>query len=126
MPGWKRSDPTVAERFDKALPDDPLVERKQMFGYPACFVNGNYFAGLHEDNVVLRLPGIKDRVSALSAAAVFDPLRTGKGMKDWWVVPADVAADPARLASLLRETLAGVAGLPPKVKKARKKKAAAG
>ena len=40
--------PTAAdiERFRSAVPDDPRVEVKPMFGNLGAFVNGNMFMGL--------------------------------------------------------------------------------
>src|SRR5262249_58582477 len=52
---WKKSPPELVELFDRVRPEDPRAERRQMFGYPACFVNGNLFASLFEDHVILRL-----------------------------------------------------------------------
>lgn len=54
---WKKSDARLIERFDRALPEHPALVRRKMFGYPAAFVNGNYFTGLHADEVLVRLPG---------------------------------------------------------------------
>lgn len=113
--GWRKSTPTVVARFDAALPTHPRLERRQMFGYAAAFVNGHYFAGLHEDDVIVRLPGgRRDRLPALAGAAPFDPRGTGRGMRDWWIVPAAVAGDAGRLRQLLAAALAEVVALPPK------------
>ncbi len=114
---WTKPDPALVERFTSALPDDPRVASRKMFGYPACFVRGSYFAGLHGEAFVIRLPGgLKERFPALASAAVFDPMGTGKGMKDWWVIPPRISKDRRRLAALLAETLAEVAKLPAKKK----------
>ncbi len=89
-----------------------------MFGYPACFVNGHYVAGLHEDRFVIRLPGeLLGRFSELADAPPFNPMGTGKGLKDWRQIPPDVAADPDRLAALLAAAIDEVAQLPPKERK---------
>ena len=112
---WTKPDPTLVERFYAALPDHPAAERRKMFGYPACFVNGNYFAGLHEQRVVIKLPGDSCNVAPeLADAPSFDPRGTGRGMKDWYVIPAEIAADDQRLADLLAVTIVEVAKLPPK------------
>lgn len=59
---WTKPDPALVERFTSALPDDPRVASRKMFGYPACFVRGSYFAGLHGEAFVIRLPGsLKER-----------------------------------------------------------------
>ncbi|HEX7195487.1 MAG TPA: TfoX/Sxy family protein [Candidatus Limnocylindria bacterium] len=118
---WSKSDPALVERFYAALPDHPAAERRKMFGYPACFVNGNYFAGLHEQRVVIKLPGDSRKVAPeLADAPSFDPRGTGGGMKDWYVIPAEIAADERRLADLLAVTIVEVAKLPPKQPKPRR------
>jgi len=82
---WAKPDPADVERFYAALPDHPAAERKKMFGYPACFVNGHFFAGLYGKGMVIRLPGgIRDGFSELAGSPTFDPMGTGKGMKDWY------------------------------------------
>jgi TfoX/Sxy family transcriptional regulator of competence genes len=118
---WKKSDPALVDRFHAALPDHPAAERRKMFGYPACFVNGNYFSGLYQDQVVVRLPGgMRDRFTELADAPPFDPMGTGKGMKDWYRVPAEIADDDARLADFLEAAIVEVAELPPKERKKRR------
>jgi hypothetical protein len=52
---WKKSPPELVEVFEAVFPGPPAVAR-QMFGYPTGFVNGNMFMGLHQHNMVLRLP----------------------------------------------------------------------
>ena len=52
---WKKSPPAPVDTFTRVVPADPSIARRQMFGYPAAFVNGNMFAGLHEARFVLRL-----------------------------------------------------------------------
>lgn len=56
----RKSSPALIERFDRSLPRDDAVQRRRMFGYPAGFVNGNMFAGLFEESVVVRVPGGTD------------------------------------------------------------------
>jgi hypothetical protein len=119
---FKKSSPEIVARFADALPGSALIEKRKMFGYPSAFVRGNYFAGLFEENVVLRLPEpLRGKLPELANAAVFDPMRTGSGMKGWLVVPAKVASKPHALAALLEAALPLVATLPPKAKKPRKR-----
>lgn len=99
---WKKSNPEVVSRFTAALPDDPAIEVKKMFGYTACFVNGNFFIGLHEDNIVARLPGaLREKFPEMANADAFDPMKNGRGMKDWWLIPASLASDGTQLRSLV-------------------------
>lgn len=57
MATWKKVPPELARRFEAALPQTSAVQRRQMFGCPCAFVNGNMFAGLHGDRLVVLLPG---------------------------------------------------------------------
>jgi TfoX/Sxy family transcriptional regulator of competence genes len=115
---FKKSSAEIVARFAGALPRSSLIEQKKMFGYPSAFVHGNYFAGLYEENVVLRLPEpLRDKLPTLAPATVFDPMGTGRGMKDWLVIPAKIASSPQWLAALLESALPLVASLPPKMKK---------
>ena len=49
------SPPALVRDFDHAVEALRGAERRQMFGYPAVFVNGNMFAGLVRDMMILRL-----------------------------------------------------------------------
>jgi TfoX/Sxy family transcriptional regulator of competence genes len=121
---WKKPIPELVQRFEAALPIDALAERRKMFGYPACFVNGHFFAGLHEENFVIRLPSAeKQTIPELSIAKIFDPMGSGKGMKDWWIIPSAISGEPASLKALLSDAFAKISVLPPKVKAAKKKPA---
>ncbi|MDQ3690731.1 MAG: TfoX/Sxy family protein [Chloroflexota bacterium] len=118
---WKKSSAASVERFDAALPDHPALERRKMFGYAACFVNGHYCTGLYQDRFVIRLPGdIRDRFPELAEAVPFDPMGTEKGMKNWYEIPEVIVADDARLADLLAATVDEVAMMPPKAAKKRR------
>jgi hypothetical protein len=117
-PAWKKPDPALVERFHAALPAHPEAQPKKMFGYPACFVNGNFFVGMHNDNFVIRLPeDLKAKFPELARAEGFDPMGTGKGMKDWWVLPTRLTRSTASLAAFFEKTFAEVRQLAPKVKK---------
>lgn len=108
------------ERFNSALPKQPEAQPRKMFGYPCCFVNGNFFVGMHEDNFVVRLPGLKDKFTELASAKVFDPMATGKGMKDWWVIPSAITGDAERLSAFFASAFAEVRKLPAKAARANK------
>lgn len=116
---WKKPEPEMVERFNAALPIHPEAQPKKMFGYPACFVNGNFFVGMYQErSVVARLPGdLKGKFAEMARAEIFDPLDTGKGMKDWWVIPPAITGDGARLTQFFNAAFAEVRQLPAKVKK---------
>src|SRR5215469_9889803 len=121
MPSWKKVSPEQAARFDAALPGG--VERRQMFGCPIAVVNNNMFAGVHNDEINVRLEE-KDRarfLDTIDGARVFTPM-PGMEMKEYVVVPTSVAKQAATLARWIKKGFDYASGLPPKVKKARRAK----
>ena len=42
---FEKPSQAAIDAFDAIVP--PPVERRKMFGMPACFVNGNMFAGVY-------------------------------------------------------------------------------
>ncbi len=116
---FKKSSPELVERFKKALPDDPSIEPRSMFGYPCAFVGGNFFSGLFEELVVIRMPEPqKSELDALAKAEPFSPMKK-KPMSGWYVVPPSIANSASALADFLEDALALAKELPAK-KKAKK------
>src|SRR5262249_55895535 len=117
---WKKSSDIAVKRFIEALPEVAQGGRRKMFGSEACFVNGGFWAGMYQDDVVIKLPAeVKEAQRELSHAKPFDPMG-GRPMKSWWVVPRVVSESPKALSGLLTSTFAVVAmGAPKKVKKAK-------
>jgi TfoX/Sxy family transcriptional regulator of competence genes len=116
---WKKSSAALIERFSRALPDDPEVQRRSMFGYPCAFVSGNMFCGLHEERLFVRL-GESERRRLLRepGACPFEPM-PGRRMTEYVVVP-----DPLgnrNLAKWLSAALRYAASLPPKPQRRRAK-----
>src|SRR5690348_3631491 len=98
---WSKSPPELVALFDEVAPTGPAVQRRQMFGYPAAFVNGNMFAGLHTSNMVVRLPEAPLReFLALDGAKPFEPM-PGRPMKGYAVVPPALLADKPALSAWL-------------------------
>jgi TfoX/Sxy family transcriptional regulator of competence genes len=115
---WKKSPQQLVDRFNAALPKAADVQPRKMFGYACAFVNGNFFSGLFEDGVVIRLPdGLRDRFPELANAKGFNPMKTANGMKDWYEIPKVIAGSGERLKKLLAATHVEVRKLPPKVRK---------
>ena len=114
---WRKSPPALIELFDAALPEDPRVERRQMFGYPAAFAGGNMFAGLFEDKCVLRLAEAeREALRSKHGAVGFEPM-PGRPMREYSVLPEKLLADRKAFRSWLERGLAYAASLPPKSKK---------
>ncbi len=113
---WEKPTDILVKAFDDALPKTTRVDRRKMFGMPAAFVNGNMFAGLHQQNVVLRLSE-KDRVSLLKSGwSQFEPM-PGRPMKEYLTTPRSVTAKPSDLSKWINVSYDFVAAMPPKVKR---------
>jgi len=110
---FARPSPELVAAFDAALPADPRVERRSMFGQPCAFVAGRMFAALHEERLALRLPD--DRRAELLAqdGAPFEP-SPGRVMREYVVVPGAVRSDPPRLRAWLGHAFRHAAALGPK------------
>lgn len=69
---WRKAPPALVALFDDCIPMASAIERRQLFGYPAAFVNGHLFAGLHQERMILRLgPADRARIVASGAAWVW-------------------------------------------------------
>ncbi len=122
---WEKSPPELIDRFHAALPEDPRVQRRQMFGYPAAIAGGNHFAGTFQASIVVRLDeqGYRDLL-ALPGAEPFEPL-PGRSMRGYAVLPESVRDDPAALSAWLERSFAHAAAMPakqPKPRAARRKR----
>jgi len=121
-PRWKRSPSELVALFEAVFPDDTRAERRQMFGYPAGFVNGNLFTGLHQDDFMVRL-GEDDRAALLDAGGrPFEPM-PGRAMHGYAVVPTALHRDRRRLAVWVARAFEHALTLPRKGKRAVKPRA---
>ncbi len=118
---WRPSPASLLERFAELVPDDPRVERRQMFGYPCAFLGGNLFTGLFQDRMMLRLPEeARGEFLKLAGAAPFEPM-PGRPMREYVVVPTDLIVDTPRIGAWLARALAFAATLPVKQPKGKAK-----
>lgn len=119
---WQKSPPELVEHFaavtDQLLAD-PAVERRQMFGYPACFVGGHMFTGLHQDRWVVRLDDRGMAELAGAGGSAFEPM-PGRPMRGFVTLPEAIVADEDTLTAWLERALEHARRLPPKVAKATK------
>ena len=119
---WRKSPADLIDLFASVLPEEPNIEKRQMFGYPCAFVNGNMFTGLHQEALIVRL-GEDDRKQLLDEAGArqFEPM-PGRPMREYVALPEAVLDDREKLAEIIASAKEFAASLPPKVKKPRKKK----
>jgi len=112
-------------KFESVLPEDPRVERRQMFGMPSAFVGGNLFAGLFESSMMLRLPAERRaEFLALPGASEFSPM-PGRPMKEYVAVPEAMLGDQEKLRLWTEAAFAyasGMAAREPKPRKPSRKK----
>jgi len=95
---WKKPPQELIDLFDAIMPGPPAVKR-QMFGHPAGFVNGNMFMGLFQDSFIVRLPeGGRAALMKIEGAAAFEPM-PGRTMREYTTLPASVLRDRKELRS---------------------------
>lgn len=115
---WQKPDDALVSRFAAILPSDSRVERRKMFGCPCAFTGGNMFAGLHEQNLIIRLPS--ERREALIAAGSARPFVVmGRAMREYVAVQGPMDRSEALLNQLVAEAFGFASALPVKEKKAR-------
>ena len=113
-------DAAAVTAYETALPDDPRVERKRMFGTPCAFVNRQMFFGTFEDTLVARIgPARAGALAGQPGMRVFSPSE-GKVWDDY--LQLDAGVDPGLLAELATEALVWAAALPRKVKPPRQRR----
>ena len=115
---FAKPSPELTARFEAIVPTAPGVVRKQMFGMPAAFVNGNMFAGLFEENMLVRLDEAGRAELEAAGGAEFAPM--GRPMKEYRTVPPALIGDDAAVAGWIERALAFASAMPPKQPKAKK------
>lgn len=111
---WRKSPPELVDLFERAVPRGRGIERRKMFGYPAAFLNGHLFAGLHQESFVVRLPEADcERAGAEHRTRAFEPM-PGRQMREYVVVPEPVLGEPRTLAAWLARSIRYARSLPPK------------
>ena len=117
---FEKPSQAVIDAFDTVVPPPP-VERRKMFGMPACFVNGNMFAGVYGRHVMLRLSEADREKLLRNGGEPFAPM--GRAMREYVTAPAAYVGQPAKLRPWMKKAQAFAESLPPKQPKPRKKPA---
>src|SRR5579864_1983826 len=105
MPKWKPAPEELVRVFEQAIRSIPDAQPKKMFGYPAAFIDGQLFAGLHQDSMIMRLSA-DDRTAFLKqkGSGIFEPM-PGRPMREYVVVPPSVLESGDQLAHWLTRAL---------------------
>jgi TfoX/Sxy family transcriptional regulator of competence genes len=121
---WRKSPQGLVELFDEAVPNDPGVSRRKMFGYPAAFAKGNLFIGLHQDDFILRLSDAdRARFTERFGERPFEPM-PGRPMREYVRLPDEILDDPEERAGWIDRSMRYALGITPKTAKPRRKKGA--
>jgi TfoX/Sxy family transcriptional regulator of competence genes len=108
----KKVPPENAEAFRRAIPQDPDVSIKKMFGCEAGFVNGNMFCGTFESTMIVRLDETGRKAKGFTP---FVPM--GRPMKEYVCVPEGKERDIGFLNNVFKLGLAYARTLPAKAAK---------
>jgi DNA transformation protein len=107
------SEPLVAV-FNATLATQRRIERRTLFGAPAAYLAGHLVATVFRDQFVLRLGDAdRDALHAGRTPVPFEPL-PGRAMRELYVVPRAVVADPPERARWFARAMERVAEWPPK------------
>ena len=116
---WKKSSQKLTDLFESLIPKSSKIEYRKMFGYPCCFVNGNMFMGLHQENMFLRLSETdKQNFLKLGKTKQFEPM-PGRVMKEYVTVSPSLLQNKSSLRKWINKSIAYTIQLPPKKKKKR-------
>jgi TfoX/Sxy family transcriptional regulator of competence genes len=102
---WTKSPQALIDLFDKSVPASDTVSRRQMFGYPAAFANGNLFIGLHQNDFIMRLSEEdRTRFSARYGERTFEPMK-GRPMREYVRLPEELLTDVGKRAPWIKRSL---------------------
>lgn len=122
---WRKAPQSLVAFFDSVVPKDERIARRKMFGYPAVFINGNLFASLFQESLILRLrQADRDEMRVAYGARNFEPM-AGRMMREYIVVPDEVLADVEVMHEWITRAMDYGAALEPKAKAGGKAKAGA-
>ncbi|SRR5579872_1894641 len=115
-PTWEKSSLQLVAFFEKVAPNGTGIVHRKMFGYPACFLHGNLFVGLHKQSLLFRLSesGLADFLK-LDGAAPFAPM-PGRISKGFAVLLDPMSRDPHLISNWIANSLEFARSLPAKDK----------
>jgi hypothetical protein len=118
---WTKTPPENHELFRAALPRDPRIAQKKMFGCLVGMVNGRMYAATFGRSVFIRLsPDDRAEALGLDGAEIWDPRGLG-GERETVFFPETIMDEREELRDWLARGLAYSASLPAKKKPSAKK-----
>jgi len=101
---WKKSSPTAVQRFDEIAAVDG-AKRGLLFGCPIYVLEGERYATLYQDRVVLRLSSADTAKLIAMGGRPFEPVK-GRKSKDRVVLPGKISKNPRLLREWVRRAVA--------------------
>jgi TfoX/Sxy family transcriptional regulator of competence genes len=114
---WKKVPPELRALLEANMSSFDC-EKRAMFGAPTYFKNGNMFAGIHGDTIIIRLPDKEQKeIMAINKnARPFEPMK-GRIMKEYIALPESIYNNGDLLQDWLNRSYRYAASLPPKKRK---------
>jgi hypothetical protein len=101
---WKKSSTAAVQRFDETVAVEG-AKRGLLFGCPIYVLNGERYATLYQDRVVLRLSA-KDAAELMARGGrAFEPIK-GRKSRDRVVLPAEISSNPRSLRAWVGKAVA--------------------
>jgi TfoX/Sxy family transcriptional regulator of competence genes len=109
----------LLELFERTTKGLDGISTRKMFGFPCAFANEQMFMYVYFDDLVLRFSP-EDRAACIeqTRALPFAP-KGGRGMKEYLVIPHDIASNDAKLEPWVLKSLQYALSLPPKKARSR-------
>lgn len=121
--GWTKTPVENHELFRAALPRDPRIVQKKMFGCLVGRVHGRMYAATFGRSVFIRLsPDDREHALRLDGAEIWDPRGLG-GERETIFFPETIMDEPDELHDWLQRGLAYSTTLPAKNQRPVKKSA---
>ena len=101
---WKKSSTAAVQRFDETVAVDG-AKRGLLFGCPIYVLNGERYATLYQDRVVLRLSPTDAAQLMARGGRAFEPIK-GRKSKDRVVLPDEISSNPRTLRAWVGKAVA--------------------
>lgn len=112
---WRRNSEAVVSLLETLLRQWPEAERRQMFGCPCAFLQGNMFLAAHEDRLILRLPE-EERARLLGQPGIAPFVANGRRMREYVAVDLLRHEDVDELSDWANRAYRYAGALPPKAR----------
>lgn len=103
---WRKSSPELIARFMAATAGNPALQPRKMFGYPAVFASGRLCAGLHEENLILRLSEAdRAKLARDGGGMAWSPI-SGRVMREYMALSPALVGDATKLRRWIARAIA--------------------